>query len=211
MRRTSGCTSPKGFSLLELIIAMGIMGVVTTVGMAMLFRLYSAWQADEAGAALELKAVQVFAQLRSDLEAVAPGGLSGVAAPVVAEIGHVPRQEDSMRGLLASDRIELCAMAGSPPSLRRIVYSVDRDQDELVRSEAAWASSSGEGAVILEGVVHFRLSYAGPEGNWEEAWPHSYPPRLVRLTLVVRHPEKPSEKISRVAVFPIPTAQRGKT
>lgn len=197
----------RGFSLLELIIAIGIMGVVTTAGMAMFFRLFDGWQANAAGAELDYTALQVFASMRSDLAQTARSEVS--ASPLKTQYRHVQNNSSGYSGLLANDRLELTVLTGSPPALQTVVYEVDRSRHALTRTVAKKAEGGGERAIVAEGVVHFRVECAGPDGAWRNGWAETEAPRLVRASLVVRHPERPSAELGRTVLFAVPTASEG--
>ena len=201
-----------GFTLLETIVVITIIGAVTGIGSVMFFTMMDVWTGLKTQTDLDRAAEGVLDSIGKDLAAV--------VSPKLAERGLVGTDgsadhPDYRRIPLASDEIEFPTLGravdsqGATREVGAIVkYRVDRARgNTLVRT----ATSLVPGSAVNEqpvraGVLQLGFEYAGA-GNpeWVSSWTdESSLPRAVRVTVTLVDPERPVRaQVCRKAVYKI--------
>jgi len=188
-RRTSG------FTLLELLVVIGIMGVVTAVGGTTFVRMMGAWSDVRSQMELNRAAEQILETMRQDFAAVVSPSLAGM--PLIAT-----DQEE------ASNQIILPVAApttqGGRTAGATVQYHINEDHNELMRT-AHPRFGIGTPARVAQGVLEMRIECLPKgSGSWQQSWERPELPGAVRVSLTVADADNPlRDKVSRKAVFPI--------
>ena len=204
---TSRLGTRRGFSLLELIVVIGVMGVVTSLGATTFVRMMDYWAAERGRVELERRAEYALDQMRQDFAAALSSNLSGAA--LFGE-SRVARQEDLYFGHdLADDQVFIpVQLPQASPGLvgaGLIRYVIDRTEGHnlLRRTGELDEAIPSVGVNVAEGVLKMRVEYSAGDGAWVSDWTDQTSPRAVRVTLVLADPNRPAVQLSRKAVFPI--------
>ncbi len=203
----------RGFSLMELILSIGILGVVSTLGISILTQVYSLWGETSVQARLNENAEQAFNTLRTDLAEVLPSYLATRPLRGVSTLLH--DDDERYWGItFHDDRVIFPAFVpqsnaeGTSPTPALVMYHVDRMSGALVRTTGNLDAEFPEGArsAEAEGVLHFLIEYMDAEegrGIWETSWTDEKHPAALRVTLVLQDPDRPLEQVARKAVIPV--------
>jgi prepilin-type N-terminal cleavage/methylation domain-containing protein len=196
---------PNGFSLIELVVALAIIGVVTTIGSTMLIKLSDLGRQTEIGTRLDAAARNALGTMRADFGSVVPSGLTGM--PVRGETSSFQDMQQFWAATIQDDALVLPvqqARSGGPAVTAAVRYAVDRQTGALVRTTGALHENApaGNPMTVAEGVLHFSVEFQdGPA--WVRGWDRPGMPGAVRVTLSLMDPARPYEQITRKAVFPI--------
>ncbi len=215
------CTIPtrgrrdSGFTLLEIILALAIGGIVVTIGLQTLSRMTDGFTEAQRRAELDHQARQAFRLLQRDFaETAAPAltdrVLEGETGEIDAEAlwGAEGLEDDSASWTILT--------RGAPDDLEQPVnvrYHIERTAEgmgALVRMayplDNAPDNEDG-GQAHVQGVAAFRLDYLGADGEWSRGWTDDAQPRAVRVSITLVDEDRPERQVARQAVFPIPTGQ----
>ncbi len=177
-------TKSRGFTLLELLIALAILGVIAYVTFA------SIKQISIQGSVL-IEKQQVVAKLQTAIAIMENDFLQIAPRDIRNEDGiFIPAMYLDINGEIEFSR------AGSAPldqiNLQRVSYKLDGDK--LYRK--TWNNLDraigdvGASAIILEQVNDFNIELLGEEG-WVSEWPESndgsYLPRMIKITLDIEN------------------------
>ena len=120
--RNAPIRTRRGFSLLELVVVVGIIGVVTTIGLTTFIRMMDYWNAEQSRASLERKAEYALDQMRQDFAAALSSGLCG--SPLVGE-ARVARDPERYWGQdLADDQVFIYKAYTSPEHRGKCLYKL---------------------------------------------------------------------------------------
>lgn len=201
--------STAGFTLMELLVVLAILGVVSSIGVGAFFNITGAWR---------------LSTFRMDLGDNAKAGLDAIGADVGHVVasrhtGHAIRGMDVLnedvkyQGMvrLEDDRLILpVARRNRDGNTERMAvrYHVEREAEPgfiLYRTLGALDGAEPAGArqEIARGVLTFEVEYLH-DGTWHDGWDASHHPDGIRVSLTVQGlPSRPREQISRSAFFPI--------
>ncbi len=199
----------RGFSLVELIIAIGILGVVSTIGAVMFIRMSDLWGGMLHRVDLDITADNAFDTIGRDVRGLLPLGLAD--KPFTGIRGD---SESEGGPSFACDQfsfpVRMWVRQPSEPPLETVglaTYALDRESHSLIRTLTPVSASDSEGqrTLIAAGVSSFRVEYdPGPGGaGWLPEWKESRLPRAIRVSIVLMNPDPPNEQIARKAVFPV--------
>ncbi|MFO7774165.1 MAG: prepilin-type N-terminal cleavage/methylation domain-containing protein [Candidatus Hydrogenedentota bacterium] len=204
-----------GFTLLEIILAIAIGGIVIAIGLQTFTRMTEGFTEVQRRAELDHRARQAFRLLQHDFsEAAAPAltgrVLQGETAEIEAEAlwGAAGLEDDTASWTILT--------RDTPDGLEQPVtvrYHVDRNADgmgALVRSAHPLDGAPEEeegGRTHVQGVAAFRLDYLGPDGEWSRGWAEDTQPGAARVSITLVDEDRPEYQVARQAVFPIPTGQ----
>lgn len=205
-----------GFTLLEVLVSIAILGVVTSLGVQAFFGLTGAWRETRRLAELEVATQAALDRMGDTFATAIASSLARQAIQGERRDTTDPRFWDTV---LANDRVAFpvyIESAGGETVPARVTFAVERDQlgNDLVRVEMPLDDTTGESKQtrILEkgDVLRLRFEYADPDtGQWLETWSKAQMPGAVRVSMAVAYRERipvpgaPRTQIARKAVFPI--------
>jgi len=204
-----------GFTLLEIILAIAIGGIVITIGLQTLSRMTEGFTEAQRRAELDHRARQAFRLLQRDFaETAAPAlterVLEGETAEIDAEAlwGATGLEDDSASWTILTrdtpDDLE------QPVNVRYHVERTAEGMGALVRTAHPLDEAPDEregGRAHVQGVAAFRLDYLGPDGQWDRGWTDDTHPRAVRVSVTLVDEDRPEHQVARQSVFPIPAGQ----
>jgi prepilin-type N-terminal cleavage/methylation domain-containing protein len=206
--------SRAGFTLLELLVVTGIIGLVMAIGTSTLYGVMAAWNERQAIAELDAKADLALESIRRDVVETLSFEVSG--APV---LGKTRTVEDSRTYPPARHRddelvVPIRAMDPNRPLSvpANVGYRVERSTGTgmLVRTVGPLSKGFPETnrlEVIPDArVLGFAVQYLapGPGAVWVDDWNQQGLPAAVRVSLSIEDPDRPAQyQASRQAVFPV--------
>lgn len=202
--RISAHRAKAGFTLAELLITVGIIGVVSTLGL----RAYTtaiAYYGQARSEGESDKAVQAaFQTLHEDVSSVLPTALTGVSVSGTVQ-NRAPDKIDSILILPVS----VPTFADGRSTAAWVKYSVQRIQGtaRLVRTAVPLHQNipDNAGTDVVAGVIAFRVEHLDSEGRWLPEWSGDASPIAVRVSLTVRDPDSLlAPAITRSLVFRVP-------
>jgi len=214
MKRSQSCvrSDRNGFTLLELLVVIALMGVATSLGMSMFFKVSDAWRRTETRTELDARADAIFEQMRIDLSQVLSTKVCGYAIRGASQTAQDPR---FFRVPLKHDRIVIPAknlgQPGQPAQYANVCYHIERHADlggyDLVRTTGPLGPKPPEGSPLKVGggVLAMRIEYQADEKDrtWQPDWSRANQPAAVRVSLTLMNENRVHEQIARKAVFPI--------
>ncbi|MCP4641839.1 MAG: prepilin-type N-terminal cleavage/methylation domain-containing protein, partial [bacterium] len=151
MRRQSHIA---GFTLMELLVVLAIMGVASTMGMVTFSRMNSIWSETKGRTEMDRKAEDALNSMREDLAAVQSPGSTG--APLVGTAANA--QDPRFWGVtFANDNIVI-PVAGA----QSVTYAIERTKDgaNLVRKVGPLYGGKSMDQIVAKDVLQLRLEYA---------------------------------------------------
>lgn len=208
-----------GFTLLEILVVISLMGVVTSLGISAFVDMNKAWQATRTMSDLDREASNAFRMIKRDFASVVSTELSGISVHGIHRNLEVVEKSASPRyfdRVLADDAvvIPVPSGAGGAADIGLISYSVNRadNSHRLVRSLGDVTSpeekSLPEMDVVnpnIAEVIRFRIDYADGAGEWSAEWTDTALPQAVRVSMTLEQPGLFGQhlQITRKAVFAI--------
>ena len=200
-----------GFTLLEILIVLAIMGVVSGLGSSAFIVVTSAWNERKSITELDAQAQAVFESIRRDLSDTLSYELSGL------EI-HGTHRDAVDRSTVpaahnADDSIAIPVQGASTGQARQraalVGYRIDRSSENgaLVRTvgnlDAAYPTTGRQEIIPLARTVAFRIEYLNdsPGGLWKDDWQGPGHPRALRVSLTLEDLDRPDFQIARKAVL----------
>lgn len=182
----------RGFTLLELVIALAIVGAVLVVAFGGLRIALAAWNQGEDRA-------EAHQHLRS-VATILERSIAG-AYPYRAPVGEAPNPVLLFRG--AEDRLELVTQApplpaSAPAAFTALVIAVEDEEgsNALVLRQRVLPNRDpfGEAKVVLRdpAIQTLRFRYLDPDGAWRDAWnaeDEATMPSAVQVTVSMKHGE----------------------
>ena len=171
-----GRYAPRGFTLLELLLVISIMGVLTWIGTGTFVKITSHWR--------EVKALV-------DLQIMIDTAFDRVLANdrVTFWVQSQPINSDR----LVTQRISYYIVR-------------EGSRHRLVRSTVDPATNlPGQEFSLIDGAqaVRLRFEYASDNGaeGWLDRWDRPSLPRAIRVSLMIEDPNRPDRQLARKAVF----------
>ena len=203
-----------GFTLLELIMVITLMGVATTLGVTMLFKISDAWRKTSVRCELDNRAGRIFDAIEKDMaEMLSP---SATGMPLKAEAGTGTLEEKTFYKVqVERDRLIVptkLAMRDDPKAELTHVdveYAIESKEDgcRLMRIERLPGEAEGKWKrfELDKAVISFRVESLARESGatWQPGWTNTTAPRAVRVSVVLANPINPLDQIVRMAVFPV--------
>lgn len=193
-----------GFTLVELIVAIGIMSVVTTICVTVFFKVGSLWRDTD----LLLESHHVVNEqldtVRRDLAELVSPRLTGRS---FVDVDQLVLDED-LWGKVSRDSVafpvHLTDPSGKQSQMLTIRYYIEPNSHTLLRAvQTPGSESSPATTAILTNVVHFQVDFLTDGGQWLPAWNREGTPAAVRFSMTLMLPNRPHEQFSRTAVFPV--------
>ena len=210
-----------GFTLLELLVVIGLLSAVTALGMSVFVSVDRGWDIRKAEEELEAMIGVVFESLERDMNDVLSAEVSGYSLRGVDDEKRIP---DSVpHAYWPQDElivpVQGTQSGGALLYGRGVRYHVDvqgpadeyapRAHYSVVRSEDAIdVQTPARAAVTLTpdtaSVTGFQIEYAAPgTDEWTHAWDRGDLPAAVRVSLTLQYASRPDVQIARKRVFPI--------
>jgi prepilin-type N-terminal cleavage/methylation domain-containing protein len=197
-----------GFTLLEIIVVLALMGVVSTLGMVMFSRLSDLWKQTTVRTDLAATANAVFREMRQDFGQVVSPKLSG---SIVKGTTRAASDSRFFRVSLDDDQVVIPVetVAGPDGRLQRldVKYYIDRKDGAatLMRSMSVPGGAETASVKVAGGVLAMAIEYSGkgPAPAWKREWKEAGPPSAVRVSVTLMDSTRPYEQIASKAVFPI--------
>ena len=195
-----------GFSLVELVVAIALIGVVSSIGVSIFMKMSTLWGNAQLRTRLDARAENAFDRMRRDLADLMPSSVAGCA--LVGTEGQYVDEERFWGTELAADTLLFPMRTGEEQTGNGVLiqYELDRSLCELVISTGplSGGAPTERRAVVAEGVLQFNVEYAGgTEPGWKRSWTSPEMPQALRVTLVVMDLDRPHEQAVRRAVFPV--------
>jgi prepilin-type N-terminal cleavage/methylation domain-containing protein len=194
MRRQSHSA---GFTLMELLVVLAIMGVASTMGMVTFARMNSIWSETKGRTDMDRKAEDALKSIREDLATVVSPGSTG--APLAGMTGNA--QDSRFWGVAFANDSIVIPVAGA----QSVTYAIERTKDgaNLVRKVGPLYGGKSVDQVVATDVLQLRIEYADSAGAWQKDWKGDTLPEAVRVSVSLVNPSRETEQIARKAVFPI--------
>lgn len=213
MLRTQISTrATRGFTLLELIVTIAILGVVTNMGVTAFANITNSWADTKAEADLDRRVDELFHAFQEDISDTMSATLSGEA---ILGINREINSEKYFDRILADDMIVLPIQHSAADTRMRtgskVAWRVSRNEQSssLVRAigdlhepipAGGMTDELGKADVVR---LNFQFQAAETPGKWLDEWGRNEHPRAVRMTVVVADRSRPWVQIGREAVFPV--------
>ena len=200
-----------GFTLLEVLVVIAILGIVSGLGTSAFVTITSAWNERKSITQLDAQAQQAFESIRRDLSDALSYELSAMAIRGTrhdaVDTATVPAAHN------ADDIIAIPVQGASAGRARQraalVGYRMDRGTGAgtLVRTigalEAEFPTTGRLEIIPGAHTVAFRLEYLSndPGRLWVGDWQGAGHPGAVRVSLTLEDPDRPYIQISRKAVL----------
>lgn len=196
-----------GFTLLELLVVIALMGVVGTLGTQLFVSMTTSWSSVLQRTQLDAHADSVFNQLRHDFEKVVSPRLTGMS---MTGADQTAEEERFWNQTLGNDTLAFAVLepVGPKGDVLRCVqakYYVNRAEgrDLLTREVSDFGqSASDRSAVLGENIVSLSFEYLAADGTWAQGWDRPELPQAVRVSMTLVNPDS-LEQVTRKAVFPV--------
>ena len=200
-----------GFTLLELLVVIGLIGVITTWGYVLLFRVNSEWNDLRRRTELSDAADNMFETMKADFNALVSQELAGVPVAGAEDMHEVPQRTKY------DDSFSLPIAGPEGQGLQRVRYYVERDEDRDLLTREATLLSAGETPAASNhlnpqvNVAYMRCEFgvATDHGfdwlRWND-WSRKHAaerPVALRVSMTLVNPEFPYIQVSRKAVFDV--------
>lgn len=197
--------SKAGFSLIELLTVIAVLGVVTTLGTRMFVWVSSEWNSTRAQVELSDQAMEIIDSFREDCNHILSSrlvqrglaGASGEDRTKTYKSVPVALSMDSV-----SFPIQVNNVATGRVERNMVQYSVVQVEGvgQLHRVESGLDGEEIRSTVIAPdaGVLALSLSY-GDGGVWRDTWAKKTLPDAIRVEVVLQDPDRPYEQIARQA------------
>lgn len=163
----------RGFTLIEVMVAMFLLAIIGTAGFAMLQQITSARTRVEAQSARLTELQRTFYWLAEDITQI-------VDRPVRSSVDSIlPAFQYNLQGLSLFDFTRAgwanpaADILPARSSLQRVSYILE--DDKLLRSYWYHLDSLDEEPTkrrqLLSGVEELTVRFMDPEGSWQESWP----------------------------------------
>ena len=197
---------PSGFTLFELLVALSILSVVSTIGATGFFKITGHWNEARMAQRVNQTATLAFAAIAADIENIISHEVGGVGLR-----GQMADTEDNLRFWRLSfedDRMTLpveYADQATGTRKRHIVrYEIDRggETPRLRRFSGALGTgmSAGKPTAEFPGVTGMRINYFDGQ-SWRGYWDKNELPRAIRVSLSLMEDMRIDKHLARVATF----------
>ncbi len=203
----------QGFTLLELLVVLAILGVVTGLGTSAFVTVTAVWNETKSLTDLDAQAEEAFRSIGRDLSDTLSYDLSKLSIvgtrQEIVNTNTVPAAHD------ANDTVAVPIQGASLGRTRlraaMVGYRVDRDlsKGSLIRTQGdldgKFPTTGQQNVLPLAHTIAFRVEYLSDESDqhWLAVWHGPGHPEAIRVSLVLEDPDRPDFQISRKKVFRI--------
>lgn len=200
-----------GFTLLEVIIVVGLLGMVMTLGLSIFVAVSSSWNERSVQQRLDEVATDIFESLDRDFSDALSAELSGEALVGEANSRRIP---GSIPPASAADDTLTLLVQGTQSRdewhhSSRVRYTIDRSvaEPQLVRYDSPLNVDNPNFVPLTPDSVAIsalRIQYASADtAEWQDAWSQENHPAAVRVSLALRSVARPDIQIARTRVFAV--------
>lgn len=191
--------SIRGFTLVEVIMVLAVMGVATSMGISIFYKAIDAWSVAQTKTNLDAKADRIFSSIRQDVAEVASANVTGASF----RVAKMPPMGDSGE----SDALTVPVLSSANnKSLTDVTYRrVHKESVSfLARIVGDAKREPTENDKVEDGVLAVRFEFLPGGGDiWQADWTQPGLPAAVRVSLLLNDADRPYVKVSRKAVFPV--------
>ena len=197
--------SQAGFSLIELLTVIAVMGVVTTLGTRMFIWVSSEWNTTRTQMELNVRATQIIDSVREDCSHILSSrltqqGIVGVNAEEKVKTYELIQLDDDSIQL----PVQIMDTTTGKTERNLVTYRIDRteEQRQLVRESKALNGEANGTTLVAEGVLALSIEYKDG-AEWRLNWAKKTMPDALRISVTLQDPARTREQISRQAVIAI--------
>jgi prepilin-type N-terminal cleavage/methylation domain-containing protein len=201
-----------GFTLLEMLVVIMIMGAVMTMGTSTFVTVTTVWNERRAITELDNQAQAALESIRGDLASALSFEMSGVGLSGASR--EVKDDRTYPAGTHADDDLSFAVEsddgARGNARLAQVGYRVERTgaTGTLVRTTGPMSGefpAGGRLEVISARVQGFSVEYLGrsPDAAWSETWTGPGLPGAVRVSIALESNVRPEFQTARKVVIPI--------
>jgi prepilin-type N-terminal cleavage/methylation domain-containing protein len=208
-RRATG-----GFTLIEILVVIGIFGVVTAIGTSTFVSVTSAWNERKVIAELDAQAQLAIESIRQDVAAALSHEVAGVS--LRGGDGEVQDGRTYPAAVHPDDDLSIPVQAVDPNAPlavpANVGYRIERSGGTgvLVRTVgplgAEFPTTNRLDLLPGAAVMGFSVEYlaSGPGPIWVESWNGDGAPAAVRVSLSIQSLDRPNQfQVCRQAVIPV--------
>lgn len=196
-----------GFTLMELLVSLSLLGVVSTIGVTAFFRVADHWTAVQRAQRLDTQASAALDAIREDLDRMLPprtgaGAFASVCQTARHSFGalEATANDDKITFPIVQKNVATGAFEQAV-----VTYEIDRHAAmprlmRKVRGTDADAQAAGASLVIAEGVFSMSVMCGDPP-DMTCGWDAPEPPEGVVVSLGMADPADPGAGLSRAATF----------
>ena len=198
-----------GFTLVEMIVVIGVLGVVSTIGCIMFGRFLVAERVVIGRTDLDQEAQSVFDAMGRDFRQVLSAELSGVSLRgILAEAKLTGDQYPNLA--VEDDQVIIPVqrvVEGTYDEPGQVRYFIKREGRQTTLTRVIGGlyerNPNSQGGGLSERVAAMRIEYLDKTSRgWQPIWDKPELPQAVRVNLMLMG-DHPLEQVSRKAVFPI--------
>jgi len=210
MKNNLRTSRKQGFTLLEMIVVIGVLGVLTTLGAQAFTALTTSWNHTRSLTELTHSADDALNLIGRDVQDILSAKLSGQS--IIGEERTTEKDHGADRDWDEDDRVVFPIQGiSSGLSLQKsstVQYAVQRGASGqfLIRTIGALESENPQqNPLNIIPEVHtnrFRVEYNDGQ-QWVGSWNSNELPKAIRVSITVAHSQKEFLQISRKRVFPV--------
>ncbi|MGI6138044.1 MAG: type II secretion system protein GspJ [Candidatus Hydrogenedentales bacterium] len=198
----------RAFTLFELLLAVSLLSLVSTIGATAFFKLTRYWGDVLVTQRLNHQASLVFEVMTSDFENMVSSKISGAA--LKGQHLFYEDTENFWRLRFEDDRIAFPVAYNNPATQRSetylVRYAIEREQGEatLVRYTRLLSAAPDEetAADLFPAVTGIHIEYSdGTE--WRDSWEEASSPLMLQVSLSLMEGARVDKHLSRISTFPI--------
>ena len=206
-----GSRGRHGFTLLELMVVIMIIGVVSTLGTTAFVTVTTAWNDQRALVELDAMAEEVFSAIERDLSDTLSHDLSGVVISGASRDAIDHRSVPAAHN--ADDTLIIPIQGAAEGRIRQqsgmVGYRVDRSAttQTLVRTKGGlnenFPATGSQPIVPGAQILAFRVEYLSTDSTklWVKEWHGRSHPQAVRVSITLADLDRPDRQLSRKSVL----------
>lgn len=181
-----------GFTLLELIVVIGIMAVTTTIGSTIFFKMTTLWNGVKTKADLDAFADNVLDIMGRDMANVISADLSSESLKGIKSGNEAASDSIALPARIDPHNV-LVSYRVDGNILKRTVKGID---DQSINQGIEFKKANVK-------LMHIEYLENGKEAIWRESWTNKELPAAVRVNLCLADEDRTYIQVARKAVFQI--------